>query len=160
MHKFKHNLFLFTDQNQPRFRRLVDAFSNLMTDVYLLFFQAVLPVFSTLNLLLQRERSSIFLLHGEVKCKGWPTLLPNMSAYSWLADKPLLIHVSHLLTTNLQMAKFIKKLCARFMKPSALQGREVHDIANKNPQNQLLGNTLSTLMHLVNKMWFCFWDIV
>ncbi|XP_034092754.1 uncharacterized protein LOC117560097 [Gymnodraco acuticeps] len=37
---------------------------------YLLFYQATLPVFTLLNLLLHRERSSIFQLHGEVKCKG------------------------------------------------------------------------------------------
>ncbi|XP_034093505.1 uncharacterized protein LOC117560670 isoform X2 [Gymnodraco acuticeps] len=73
------------DEKQPRFRRLVDAFSNPLTEVYLLFYQATLPVFTLLNLLFQRERSSIFQLHGE-------------------------------------MRKFIKKLCARFMKPSALQG--------------------------------------
>ncbi|KAK0151138.1 Protein FAM200B [Merluccius polli] len=53
-------------EKQPRFRRLVDAFSNPLTEVYLLFFQAVFPMFSTLNLLLQRERSSIFQLHGEM----------------------------------------------------------------------------------------------
>ncbi|XP_034096132.1 uncharacterized protein LOC117562410 isoform X2 [Gymnodraco acuticeps] len=59
-----------TDEKQPRFRRLVDAFSNPLTEVYLLFYQATLPVFTLLNLLFQRERSSIFQLHGEVKCKG------------------------------------------------------------------------------------------
>ncbi|KAM3602702.1 uncharacterized protein V6R79_009311 [Siganus canaliculatus] len=98
--------FKSLNESQPRFRRLVDAFSNPMTEVYLLFFQSVLPVFSALNLLLQREKSSIFLLHGE-------------------------------------MAKFIKKLCARFMKPSALQGREASDIAYKDPQNQLPGEKLN-----------------
>ncbi|KAK0145224.1 hypothetical protein N1851_015879 [Merluccius polli] len=32
-----------TDEKQPMFRRLVDAFSNPLTEVYLLFFQATLP---------------------------------------------------------------------------------------------------------------------
>ncbi|KAK1892520.1 Zinc finger BED domain containing protein 5 [Dissostichus eleginoides] len=81
--------FKSLNEKQPRFRRLVDAFSNPLTEVYLLFYQATLPVFTILNLLLQRERSSIFQLHGE-------------------------------------MTKFIKKLCARFMKPSALQGEKLN----------------------------------
>lgn len=133
IHNFKHNSFLFTDESQPRFRRLVDSFSNPMTEVYLLFFQSVLPVFSALNLLPQREKSSIFLLHGEVKCTGQPTLLP-VCLFLIGSEVPFSVfHVSVLLTTNLQMRKFIKKLCARFMKPSALQGREIHDITYKDP---------------------------
>ncbi|KAJ3596187.1 hypothetical protein NHX12_002596 [Muraenolepis orangiensis] len=61
-----------TDEKQPRFRRLLEAFSNPMTEVYLLFYQATLPVFSTFNLLLQREKSSIFLLHEDPRNgKGW-----------------------------------------------------------------------------------------
>ncbi|XP_039653059.1 uncharacterized protein LOC120557088 [Perca fluviatilis] len=98
--------FKSLNEKQPRFRRLVDAFSKPLTEVYLLFFQATLPMFSTLNLLLQRERSSIFQLHGE-------------------------------------MTKFIMKLCARFMKPLALQGRQVHDILYKDPLNQLPGEKLN-----------------
>ncbi|KAK1904474.1 Protein FAM200B, partial [Dissostichus eleginoides] len=58
--------FKSLNEKQPRFRRLVDAFSNSLTEVYLLFYQATLPVFTILNLLLQRERSSIFQLHGEM----------------------------------------------------------------------------------------------
>lgn len=57
---------LFADEKQPRFRRLVEAFSNPLTEVYLLFLQATFPVFSTLNLLLQREKASIFQLYEEV----------------------------------------------------------------------------------------------
>nr|XP_033948172.1 uncharacterized protein LOC117453467 [Pseudochaenichthys georgianus] len=56
-----------TDEKQPWFRRLLEAFSNPMTEVYLLFYQATLPVFSTFSLLLQREKSSIFLLHDEIR---------------------------------------------------------------------------------------------
>ena len=58
---------LFADEKQPRFSRLVEAFSNPLTEVYLVFFQATLPVFSALNLLLQREKASIFQLYEEVK---------------------------------------------------------------------------------------------
>ncbi|XP_073727861.1 uncharacterized protein [Misgurnus anguillicaudatus] len=95
-----------SDEKQPRFRRLMDAFSNPLTEVYLLFYQATLPAFSTLNLLLQRERSSIFLLHEE-------------------------------------MTKFVRKLCSRFLKPVALQCRDLHDIHYKDPANQLPGEKLN-----------------
>nr|XP_033935271.1 uncharacterized protein LOC117443399 [Pseudochaenichthys georgianus] len=59
--------FKSSDEKQPWFRRLLEAFSNPMTEVYLLFYQATLPVFSTFSLLLQREKSSIFLLHDEIR---------------------------------------------------------------------------------------------
>ncbi|CAM4529598.1 unnamed protein product [Leuciscus chuanchicus] len=49
-----------------RFRRLQKAFSDPMMEVYPLFFQATIPVFTSFNLLLQREQSSIFLLHDEL----------------------------------------------------------------------------------------------
>lgn len=57
---------VFADEKQPRFRRLVEAFSNPLTGVYLLFFHGHMPVFSALNLLLQREPASIFQLYEEV----------------------------------------------------------------------------------------------
>nr|XP_055023092.1 uncharacterized protein LOC129413419 [Misgurnus anguillicaudatus] len=98
--------FKSLNEKQPRFRRLMDAFSNPLTEVYLLFYQATLPAFSTLNLLLQRERSSIFLLHEE-------------------------------------MTKFVRKLCSRFLKPVALQCRDLHDIHYKDPANQLPGEKLN-----------------
>ncbi|KAK0151783.1 hypothetical protein N1851_006847 [Merluccius polli] len=43
------------DEKQLRFRRLLEAFSKPIREVYLLFFQATLPVFSTFNRLPQRE---------------------------------------------------------------------------------------------------------
>ncbi|XP_073669772.1 uncharacterized protein [Paramisgurnus dabryanus] len=98
--------FKSLNEKQPRFRRLMDAFSNPLTEVYLLFYQATLPAFSTLNLLLQRERSSFFLLHEE-------------------------------------MTKFVRKLCSRFLKPVALQCRDLHDIHYKDPANQLPGEKLN-----------------
>ncbi|KAJ8412604.1 hypothetical protein AAFF_G00129400 [Aldrovandia affinis] len=55
-----------TDVKQPRFRRLLEAFSDPMIEVYLLFFQATIPAFTSFKLLLQREQSSIFLLHDEM----------------------------------------------------------------------------------------------
>ncbi|XP_028303726.1 uncharacterized protein LOC114463975 isoform X5 [Gouania willdenowi] len=93
------------DDKQPRFRRLVEAFSDPITEVYLLFYQAMFQVFSTFNLLLQREKSSIFLLHDE-------------------------------------MRGFIHKLLSKFLKPAALQHRELHEICFKEPSNQLPGEKL------------------
>ncbi|XP_061571349.1 uncharacterized protein LOC133424833 [Cololabis saira] len=58
--------FKSLNEKQPRFRRLVEAFSNSLTEVYLQFLRATFPVFTTLNLLLQREKSSIFQLHEEM----------------------------------------------------------------------------------------------
>ncbi|XP_076867954.1 uncharacterized protein LOC143518920 isoform X2 [Brachyhypopomus gauderio] len=55
-----------TDEKQPQFKRLAGAFSNPMTEVYLLFYQATLPTFTCLNLLLQREKPSVFLLYEEM----------------------------------------------------------------------------------------------
>ncbi|XP_045078650.1 uncharacterized protein LOC121574295 [Coregonus clupeaformis] len=46
--------------------RLVQTFTDPMTEVYLLFFQGTVPTFTSFNLLLQREQSSIFLLHDEM----------------------------------------------------------------------------------------------
>ncbi|KAK1897877.1 Zinc finger BED domain containing protein 5 [Dissostichus eleginoides] len=97
--------FKSSNEKQPRFRRLLEAFSNPMTEVYLLFYQATLPVFSTFNLLLQREKSSIFLLHDEIR-------------------------------------SFIRKLLSKFLKPAALQHRELHEILYKDPSNQLPGEKL------------------
>ncbi|KAK0150372.1 hypothetical protein N1851_008530 [Merluccius polli] len=55
--------FKSADGNQARFKRLVQTFTDPMTEVYLLFFQATVPTFTTFNLL---ERSSIFMLYDEV----------------------------------------------------------------------------------------------
>ncbi|XP_056617733.1 uncharacterized protein LOC130432412 isoform X2 [Triplophysa dalaica] len=54
------------NENQARFKRLVQTFTDPMTEVYQLFFQASIPTFTSFNLLLQREQSSIFLLHDEM----------------------------------------------------------------------------------------------
>lgn len=42
-------------------------FENPISEVYLLFYQAVLPVFSRLNLLLQREYPTVFLIADEIR---------------------------------------------------------------------------------------------
>ncbi|KAK6313957.1 hypothetical protein J4Q44_G00154160 [Coregonus suidteri] len=60
------NLWPATTNLLARFKRLVQTFTDPMTEVYLLFFQATVPTFTSFNLLLQREQSSIFLLHDEM----------------------------------------------------------------------------------------------
>ncbi|XP_051987012.1 uncharacterized protein LOC127647011 [Xyrauchen texanus] len=97
--------FKSANDSQARFRRLQKAFSDPMTEVYLLFFQATLPVFTSFNLLLQREQSSIFLLHDE-------------------------------------MMNFIRKLCAKFMVPTALQ-EDKQFLLFKEKANHLPGRKLN-----------------
>ncbi|XP_053267948.1 uncharacterized protein LOC128425383 [Pleuronectes platessa] len=58
--------FKSANENQARFKRLVQAFTDPMTEVYLLFYQATVPTFTDFNLLLQREQSAIYLLHDEM----------------------------------------------------------------------------------------------
>ena len=47
--------FLSTSGAGDRFRCLKNAFRDLMLEIYLLFYQEVLPVFTTFNMYLQRE---------------------------------------------------------------------------------------------------------
>ncbi|XP_065143962.1 uncharacterized protein [Paramisgurnus dabryanus] len=58
--------FKSANENQARFKRLLQTFTDPMTEVYLLFFQATIPTFTSFHLLLQREQSSIFLLYDEL----------------------------------------------------------------------------------------------
>lgn len=59
--------FLSENEPQLRFSRLRVVFENPISEVYLLFYQAVLPVFSKLNLLLQREYPTIYLISDEIR---------------------------------------------------------------------------------------------
>ena len=54
--------FLSESESQERFKRLAKAFGNQMKEIYLLFFQSVLPTFKRFNLFLQHEEPSIFLV--------------------------------------------------------------------------------------------------
>ena len=60
------------------------------------------------------------------------------------------------------MTKFIMKLCARFMKLLALQGRKVHDILYKDPLNQLPGNTFKSHIRrytcMLIDLKYTFWE--
>lgn len=52
---------------EARFKRLEASFTNPMTEVYLLFFSSVLPVFNHFNLFMQREDPCMFLLPSQMK---------------------------------------------------------------------------------------------
>ena len=88
--------FLSEDEPVSRFKRIHTAFSNPMTEVYLVFYQSALQVFIQLNLFLQREDPLIgavnSFLMGFIKllsCKFVPTVVVNAS-----------ISFQHLLDTN------------------------------------------------------------
>jgi hypothetical protein len=55
--------FLSNDEQQARLKRLKRSFQTPMTEIYLYFYQAVLPTFTTFNQLLQRSDPSIFLVY-------------------------------------------------------------------------------------------------
>ena len=57
--------FLSEHESQARFRRLSQLFGSPITEVYLLFYQSVLPLFTHFNLLLQREDPCIHILHSQ-----------------------------------------------------------------------------------------------
>ena len=59
--------FVSSEERQPRFLRLKALFSTPTTEVYLLFFQAVLPLFTKLNKFLQRESPCIHALDDVLK---------------------------------------------------------------------------------------------
>ena len=54
--------FKSESESQARFKRLRTAFEKPLTEVYLLFYQSVLPTFTQINLLLQREDPNIYLV--------------------------------------------------------------------------------------------------
>jgi len=55
------------DESQARFRSLQTNFTDLMTEVYLMFFQLVLPYFIHHNQFLQREELSIHVLQPQLE---------------------------------------------------------------------------------------------
>lgn len=54
-------------ESQARFRRLLSAFNDPMTEVYFLFYESVLPTFTHTNLLLQREDPNIYLVADAIR---------------------------------------------------------------------------------------------
>ena len=58
--------FLSEDETQARFKRLQKIFKNPMTEVHLLFLQAVLPTFKRVNQFLQREEPLIHVVQPQL----------------------------------------------------------------------------------------------
>ena len=58
--------FLSNTESNPRFKRLKQRFADAMVEVYHLFFQAVLPMFTFPNKFLQREDPCIYAAHGQL----------------------------------------------------------------------------------------------
>ena len=58
--------FRSENEVQPRFKRLHDLFEDPMTEVYLLFFQSVLPCFTQTNKSLQREEPLVHCLQPQL----------------------------------------------------------------------------------------------
>ncbi|KAK6191363.1 hypothetical protein SNE40_003074 [Patella caerulea] len=58
--------FKSTKESQARFKRLRNIFQDQMTEVYLLFYQSVLPVFTTFNKFLQREDPCIHAVYPQM----------------------------------------------------------------------------------------------
>ena len=53
--------------SETRFQRLNTAFSNPLVEVYLLFYQYALPIFTNFNKFLQREEPLIHILKGQIQ---------------------------------------------------------------------------------------------
>ena len=58
--------FMSESQHQARFERLQRLFEDPMTELYLMFFQSILPVFTHANRFLQREEPLIHVLHPQL----------------------------------------------------------------------------------------------
>lgn len=59
--------FLSCDETQARFERLRKHFDQSITEVYLMFYQSVIPAFTSINLFLQRESPCIHLVHDKLE---------------------------------------------------------------------------------------------
>ncbi|KAJ4939407.1 hypothetical protein JOQ06_028856 [Pogonophryne albipinna] len=67
VYKALTSYFRSTDDKQARCLRLRALFEDPLTEVHLLFYQALLPTFCQFNLLFQRQHPCIYLLHGQVR---------------------------------------------------------------------------------------------
>ena len=66
MYASSRSYFLSESLKEPRFQRLYKLYSNDMFDIYLYFYQAVLPTFTNFNLFLQRDAPQIYLLYDQM----------------------------------------------------------------------------------------------
>lgn len=63
---FGHTYLIFLDESTDRFTRLYSAFSKPMTEICLLFYEAVLQTFVHFNLFLQREDPLIPIINEQI----------------------------------------------------------------------------------------------
>ena len=59
--------FQSESQSEARFTRLHAIFSDPMTEIHLLFYEHVLLAFNNLNLLLQREDTTFYLIADQIR---------------------------------------------------------------------------------------------
>ena len=59
--------FISEEARDAKFRRLASLYKNPMFEIYLLFYQAILPVFTTFNLFLQRDAPQIYTLYRQMQ---------------------------------------------------------------------------------------------
>ena len=57
----KSYFILSEEASDTRFKRLALLYQNPMFEIYLLFYQAALPIFTTFNLFLQRDAPQIYI---------------------------------------------------------------------------------------------------
>ena len=62
-----HSYFAKETINEEKFIKIKNYFNNRMTQIYLLFFQATIPLFTKLNLLLQRTEPILFILYEQFR---------------------------------------------------------------------------------------------
>ncbi|KAK1896094.1 Presenilins-associated rhomboid-like protein mitochondrial [Dissostichus eleginoides] len=67
VYKALTSYFRSTDEKKARCLRLRALLEDPLTEVHLLFYQALLPTFCQFNLLFQRQHPYIYLLHGQVR---------------------------------------------------------------------------------------------
>ena len=67
LYKSLQSYFRFESETQVRFVRLSSEFDNPMTEIYMLFYESVLPTITHLNLLLQREDPNIYLVSDAIR---------------------------------------------------------------------------------------------
>ena len=118
--------FKSEDESQARFKRLQTNFTHPMTEVYLMFFQSVLPCFTHCNQFLQREEPLINVLRPQLE-----KLLKNI------------------------LAKFIKPavIAESLRKDDGLQSVDFNDKANHvTNSNLVIGYvTKQTVQRLLNE---------
>ena len=67
LYTLSRTYFLSEGLKEARFIRLLKLYENPMNEIYLLFYQAALPAFTTFNLYLQRNSPQIYTLHGQMQ---------------------------------------------------------------------------------------------